>query len=153
MEISGSALLEDKIITDLKITGEKINLNELQKYVPGKLFEEIGIKKVSGIIDFETYVKGVVADSIMPNIELNIEMQKGTLLISEYPVINNISFKGVRARLYTSELSIEYYTDKKEGEVALRVAVDVNAGLKAGKTYDLMKHGTVSRDEGGRAWR
>ena len=61
---------------------------------------------------------------------------------------NNISFKGVRARLYTSELSIEYYTDKKEGEVALRVALDVNAGLKAGKTYDLMKHGTVSRDEG-----
>ena len=57
----------------------------------------------------------------------------------------NISFKGVRARLFSSELSIEYF--RNETEVALRITVDVSAGLAAGKTYDLLTEGAITRDE------
>lgn len=48
----------------------------------------------------------------------------------------------VRARLYASELAIEYARD--DGSVPVRVALDVREVTpKAGETYDLGEHGSI----------
>ena len=60
-------------------------------------------------------------------------------------------FTSVRARLYPSELSIEYVADAEdEGEkVALRVTLNVVQGLPETEVvYDLFADGNVGRGEG-----
>ena len=55
----------------------------------------------------------------------------------------NISYDGVRARLYSSSLSVEYMTDDN---AALRVTLNADGLiLDEGKTYDLLKYGSVTR--------
>lgn len=63
----------------------------------------------------------------------------------------DLRFTSVRARLYPSELSIEYVADAEdEGEkVALRVTLNVvQAPPEVGVVYDLFADGNVGRGEG-----
>ncbi len=62
----------------------------------------------------------------------------------------DMEFDSIRARLYASELSIEYVVDSEQGEkITLRVTLNAGAGvLVAGKTYNLATDGTISRGEG-----
>jgi hypothetical protein len=61
----------------------------------------------------------------------------------------DLTFDETEARLYSSELSVEYVEDPEgESKVALRVTLDVEGeGPKAGKKYDLFKYGEVNRSE------
>ena len=66
-------------------------------------------------------------------------------LVSNY----HITFDGVRARLYSTSFSVEYMSDKTEGVPALRLTIDTDKViLAAGKTYDLVKYGSITRFEG-----
>lgn len=62
----------------------------------------------------------------------------------------DFNFDYVRARLYESELSIEYVDKQKNAEqVALRVTLKRDGTpLAAGETYDLLERGTVGRGAG-----
>ena len=62
----------------------------------------------------------------------------------------DLRFDHVRARLYESELSVEYVVDAEEGEkVALRITLDVRQSMpEVGVTYDLFTDGDVGRGEG-----
>ena len=58
----------------------------------------------------------------------------------------NISYDGVRALLYSSSLSVEYMSDTVDGVAALRVTLNADGLiLAAGKTYDLLEYGSVTR--------
>ena len=55
----------------------------------------------------------------------------------------NISYDSVRARLYSSSLSVEYMSDSVP---ALRITLHADdLILAAGKTYDLLEYGSVTR--------
>ncbi|MBN2347795.1 MAG: AsmA family protein [Bacteroidales bacterium] len=93
-EISGMANLSDDISTDIKIKGLKLDIGELLKYAPSEMLIDAGIKNVTGILDFDASVKGMVSDSVMPNVELNLSLKEGNVWTTEYPALKNISFSG-----------------------------------------------------------
>ncbi len=58
----------------------------------------------------------------------------------------HISYDAVRARLYSSGMSVEYMSDTVEGVAALRITINTaDVVLAAGKTYDLVQYGSVTR--------
>ena len=58
----------------------------------------------------------------------------------------NITYESVRARLYSSDLSVEYMSDTIDGVAALRINLDTDGLiLAAGKTYDLAMYGSATR--------
>jgi hypothetical protein len=61
----------------------------------------------------------------------------------------DLAFDETQARLYSSELSIEYVEDPEgEAKVALRVTLDVTNGQpEGGKIYDLLEHGAIGRSD------
>ena len=81
---------------------------------------------------------------------LGCDPQSGNWLDGSLTDSYDLRFDHVRARLYQSELSVEYVVDAEEGEkVALRVTLDVrDATPEVGVTYDLFADGDVGRGEG-----
>lgn len=61
----------------------------------------------------------------------------------------DLAFDQVRARLYSSEMAVEYIFDPEgTAKVALRITVDVEGGqLEAGKSYNLANRGSISRSD------
>lgn len=90
-KVSGNAVIKDTLETDLNFQGAQINLDELIKYVPEKMFKEYGVKKVSGKISFDGTVKGPVADSVLPEVKMNFELKRGYAETADYPAVKNIS--------------------------------------------------------------
>ncbi|NJO89658.1 MAG: hypothetical protein HC831_12460 [Chloroflexia bacterium] len=71
-----------------------MTVGELSKYAPKEILDEYGIKKVKGIINMNTVVKGVYSDSVMPKVDVKINMKGGNIVTTEYPELKNISFAG-----------------------------------------------------------
>ena len=95
MNISGSLLLEDEIRADISITEAKLNIGELIKYAPKQMLKEYGIKKVSGNLNLDAQVNGIVSDStLLPHVTMNVAMVNGNLNTSDYPMLKNINFIG-----------------------------------------------------------
>ena len=60
----------------------------------------------------------------------------------------DLAFDDTQARLYTSELSIEYVDDPQGmATVVLRVTLDADVEPKAGKSYDLVEHGEITQSD------
>ena len=58
----------------------------------------------------------------------------------------DLAFDDTQARLYTSELAIEYVEDPAgAATVVLRVTLDSDVEPKAGKSYDLVEHGEITQ--------
>lgn len=94
VNIEGSLSLEDKMDANLKIIGKEINLSKFLKYIPKQTFNQTGVKKLTGIFNFNGSIKGFLIDSIMPEIEVKFEVKKGFVQPIYYPIINNISVNG-----------------------------------------------------------
>jgi len=92
--IIGSAVIKDTIEMDIHMQGTQINIDELIKYVPKKTLEDIGLKKVSGMLNMDASIKGFVSDSILPEVKLDVAMKNGYIQIVGYPSLKNISFAG-----------------------------------------------------------
>ena len=60
----------------------------------------------------------------------------------------DLAFDTTDARLYTSELAIEYVQDPEgAAAVVLRVTLDADVDPKAGKIYDLVEHGEITQSD------
>jgi hypothetical protein len=58
----------------------------------------------------------------------------------------DLAFDETQARLYTSELAIEYVDDPQgAATVVLRVTLDTEVEPKRGKSYDLVEHGEITQ--------
>ncbi len=94
INLRGKAFVGDEIYTDMNIDSAVFDLGELSKYAPKEILDEYGIKKVKGIINMNTAVKGVYSDSVMPKVDIKINMKGGNIVTTEYPELKNISFAG-----------------------------------------------------------
>jgi hypothetical protein len=94
INIKGKAFVGDEIYTDMNIDITDFDLDEIKKYAPSEILDEYGIKKVKGIINMNTVVKGVYSDSVMPKVDVKINMKGGNIVTTEYPELKNISFDG-----------------------------------------------------------
>jgi hypothetical protein len=60
----------------------------------------------------------------------------------------DLAFDTTDARLYTSELAIEYVEDPEgTATVVLRVTLKTDVEPKAGKSYDLVKYGDITQSD------
>jgi len=94
INLRGKAFVGDEIYTDMNIDSAVLDLGILRKYAPSEILDEYGIKKVKGIINMNTVVKGVYSDSVMPKVDVKINMKGGNIVTTEYPELKNISFAG-----------------------------------------------------------
>ena len=94
IKLNGKAFVGDSIYTKMNIDITNLDLGELIKYAPSEILQEYGIKDVKGIINMNTVINGVYADSIMPKVDVEINMTGGNIVTTEYPELKNISFKG-----------------------------------------------------------
>jgi hypothetical protein len=92
--IIGSAVIRDTLETDFQIQDSKINIDELIKYVPIKTLEDIGLKKVKGMVNMNGSIRGFIADSLLPEVKMEFTMKKGSIVMTGYPPVKNISLAG-----------------------------------------------------------
>lgn len=94
INLKGKAFVGDEIYTDMNIDITDFDLDEIRKYAPSEILDEYGIKKLKGIINMNAVVKGVYSDSVMPKVDVKINMKGGNIVTTEYPELKNISFAG-----------------------------------------------------------
>lgn len=92
--VMGDVILGESIQTDIRFVGKDLELGELIKYAPEDILKEYGIEDVKGKVNMNATAKGVYADSVLPQIDLNISFDEGQLHTRDYPQLKNISFKG-----------------------------------------------------------
>jgi uncharacterized protein YutD len=93
-QTSGSVLLHDEIATDIKFKGSDIVLGELMKYAPAEMLKEYGLLQVAGTINLNGTVNGIVSETDLPKVNMDITFENGKVLTTEYPALKNISFSG-----------------------------------------------------------
>ncbi|NOQ27380.1 MAG: AsmA family protein [Bacteroidales bacterium] len=94
LNLLGTVLLGEVIKTDLRFEGSDLIVNELIKYAPKEMLKEFGINTVSGKMNMDATVKGIVSESELPKVDLNVNFQNGRIVTKDYPELKNISFKG-----------------------------------------------------------
>ena len=93
LDILGSVCFYDDIKTNITFEGTDFILNELVKYAPKEILKKVGIKKISGKMNLEGKINGTYSETEIPNIDLSVHFQKGSVVISDYPALKNISFE------------------------------------------------------------
>lgn len=93
-EITGKAAFKSDIFTDLNLESTDLDLGKLLKYVPEELLNEYGVEDLNGIMQLDGTLKGIIADSIMPRIDLAISLKNGFAKTKDYPTVKNIFFSG-----------------------------------------------------------
>ncbi len=94
LNVSGSLFFKDEMSANISITEAKLNIGELIKYAPEQMLKDYGIKNVSGNLNLDAQINGIVSDSILPHIDLDLAMLNGNLNTTDYPMLKNINFIG-----------------------------------------------------------
>ncbi|HKJ78568.1 MAG TPA: AsmA family protein, partial [Prolixibacteraceae bacterium] len=92
--LNGSVNLGDSLSTEMLVKGEKLNLGNLSKYIPEKYMQEHGVQNFSGMLTAEASISGLIADSLMPAINADFDLQDGILHYQDYPELSHISLNG-----------------------------------------------------------
>lgn len=94
LELLGSLTLGDEINVDVICKGNNLIIDELIKYAPEDIFKDLGLEKVTGILNIESSVKGIYSKSEMPQVNILMNLENGMLSTKDYPALKNISFNG-----------------------------------------------------------
>lgn len=129
LQVSGNVYLKDKMPGELTIKGSELNLNELKKYFPDNLLEENGIKQLDGILAFNASVFGALADSVLPKVSADFNLNKGRVRYLDYPLLKNLALKGNATNGFlknnkTTQATIENFhfeTAKSSGDISASV--------------------------------
>ena len=129
IEITGNTIIKDTIETDIEIKGTEIDLEKMAQYIPGKLIDELNLKKITGIIDTKATIKGNIYDSILPEVKMDVILKKGSVQCSELPLIENISFNayitnGKQKNNSTTKIILKKcHADSKPGSIDLNINI------------------------------
>jgi hypothetical protein len=153
MSVTGKIGLSKNIFTDLKINAPCLDVAELSKYLPGKLINEYGIEQLAGIINLNGTIKGLVSDSLLPNLAFSFNLKEGIAKTKEYPGLSNISLSGTydngplcnnQSTMLTIN-AFHFETSKSQADLDFQlqnfdqpnysVALDVNVDLEELKKY------------------
>lgn len=94
LDLAGNLALGEDIGIDVQFIGNDLIIDELIKYAPDKILKDVGLEKVSGILNLEASVKGIYSKTEMPQVNIAVDFQNGMLSTKEYPFLKNISFNG-----------------------------------------------------------
>jgi hypothetical protein len=100
-------------IYDLKITGHKIDVSKIRKYLPDKYFEMVSDYDPAGILEIDSKIKGLMTRTANPHTETIFRIEKGRITYRKSNhTIKNLSFEGIysngsKNRPETGSLSIK----------------------------------------------
>ena len=128
-EVTGNVLLKNKIPGNINIAGTNLELKKLVKYAPDDLLNEIGLSQLDGIFNFNATIQGELADSILPQVTSDFICKNGTVKYLDYPLIENISFKGnatngfLRNNITTQAVikTLHFETRQSSGDMSVSV--------------------------------
>jgi len=82
-------------ILDLRIKGEEINLDMIQKYLPGKYQKLANDYNPSGLLDVACKINGPLTRTKNPHVEINMTLLNGHVTFAKSDIIlNNLAFSG-----------------------------------------------------------
>ncbi|MDY0347286.1 MAG: AsmA family protein [Tenuifilaceae bacterium] len=95
LHANGIAQLGDSIYVDMKVDLNEANLRELIKYAPEEMLKEFGVLSVNGIASLNTQISGYLYDTLLlPQVMANLSLKRGSIITTDYPPINHLSFAG-----------------------------------------------------------
>ncbi|MFA6402085.1 MAG: AsmA-like C-terminal region-containing protein [Salinivirgaceae bacterium] len=94
LHATGTALIKDTISVDIRLEGSDMDLSELIKYAPAEMLKEYGLQQLAGNMHFKASIKGMVADSLLPQLELRMGLKNGAVVTFDYPALKNIHLSG-----------------------------------------------------------
>lgn len=92
--LSGKMAIADTLWASLLIQAEKLDIAQLTKYIPAGLFEEYGIKKLSGNMVADANVEGKMDGSELPVVDAVFRFENGNVKYMDYPELWAISVQG-----------------------------------------------------------
>lgn len=94
LSLQGLIYLADSSTTEMDLKAEKLDLGGLLKYIPENYLQEYGILELSGILAAETSISGLIADSVMPEVETTFDLTEARVQYQDYPKLKSITLKG-----------------------------------------------------------
>ena len=112
INLIGNIDLNKNFLADIQIQNSNINLDRVSKYIPHTFLCEYDIKKIVGLLSLNASIKGELLDSLLPQIDVNLILNKGEFVSGLYPLLNSIDLKcklgnGEQRNLQTSYLNCE----------------------------------------------
>ncbi len=92
LQLSGKTVVNEKINLEANISEGKLDLAVLSTYLPKKMLDEYGLKSAQGMLSFSSTITGEYSDSVMPQMDLNLQLQNGAFSTTKYPEIKHLSF-------------------------------------------------------------
>ncbi|MCU4177731.1 AsmA family protein [Carboxylicivirga sp. N1Y90] len=128
--IKGKIKLDDHFESELYIYDTELNLAQLQKYIPEDIKEENSIKSIGGRVTLGADIKGALLDSILPNIDLKVNISDASVKTKDYPEISKLELalnysNGKDCNMATSVVDIQQFKfETHESKVQLVATVE-----------------------------
>ena len=78
-------LADENIITDISYKLDSWQIADLMALVPAKYISGTGVESASGIVSSKGTIKGIYNDSLMPLMDISLQMENGNLDYQELP--------------------------------------------------------------------
>ncbi len=78
-------LVNENIITDISYKLDSWQIIDLMALVPERYISGTGVKSVSGIVSSKGTIKGIYNDSLMPLMDISLQMENGNIDYQELP--------------------------------------------------------------------
>lgn len=91
LSANGKVTFLHDLYTDLNISGTRIVLGELKKYAPDEMLAEMEVQQLEGTFAFDAQVKGVVSDSVLPEISADFSLAHGSVQLMGYPLVTDLT--------------------------------------------------------------
>lgn len=92
--LKGEVRNDSSIYTNLQVNADNLDLGILKKYIPDSLSKAYELKQLAGVLKADAAIKGIYNDSIMPRINATLNLSRGTVLMSDYPLVTDIRLAG-----------------------------------------------------------
>lgn len=126
----GTLLLADTLYTELSLEGEKLDINELAKYIPGNLTDSIQLKHLSGIVNLKSHVKGLLIPGKTPSINASFSLNRGSVHVAHHPRVSNVVLMGTYTNGKLNGAKTSQIDLKKFHAETQYTSVDLSARLK-----------------------
>ncbi len=91
---SGKVFPGDDLFLDMLVKASVPDVAAMSKYAPDDILDEYQVGQLAGGLNFDTRVKGLMAEDRLPHYEANFSMTDGTVRAMGYPLVYGINLRG-----------------------------------------------------------
>lgn len=149
LALNGKVAVKDSMWATLVIQAEKLDLEQLGKYLPDSITENYGLRSYSGTLVTDASVNGYFTGSELPSIDAAFKFSGGKIKYQDYPELRNISLEGEANNGNTHTLSdvslnlrlLQFQTDSS------RISLNGTVSNLEHPRYDIRSKMNISLNE------